>query len=86
MSESAVKALQRAVEIAGGQAKLANSVNERLQTRPEWRDVKRLKQAHIWAWLNRTQKVPGEYGIPIEEAVDRGVTRHQLCPSVFGAQ
>lgn len=86
MGNESRKALQRAVELAGGQTELARKVNERLLHA----DVAPIKQSHVWNWLNREgAQIPGEYGIPIEQAVaDKDakgeVTRHRLCPHVFG--
>lgn len=75
-----VKALDRAVELAGGQTALAKKVSERVKGT----GVNPITQSHVWNWLNRDRKVPGEYGIPIEEVVGGKVTRHELCPTVFG--
>lgn len=63
-------ALERAIEAAGSQAELARRIGK--------------KQAHIWNWLNRDKCVPAEVAIPIEQATEGKVTRHDLRPDIFG--
>jgi DNA-binding transcriptional regulator YdaS (Cro superfamily) len=68
-------ALKRAIEVMGGQAAMARSLAERTG--------KPIRQGHIWAWLNRTNKVPPELAPHIESAtaaLDRCVRREELCP------
>lgn len=62
-------ALRKAIEIAGSQAALARKIGKR--------------PGHVWAWLNRDQKVPAEICRLIEEATAGQVTRHELRPDVF---
>ena len=65
MSQSA---LQRAIDIAGGQKPLA----ERIGT----------TQSMVWYWLRHAKRgLPAERAIAIEEAT--GIPRHELCPRVF---
>ena len=45
------EALQKAIELAGGQANLARQIG--------------VKQGHVWWWLNRSKKVPARYIKPI---------------------
>ena len=66
------RALQKAVELAGGQAELARLIGGKV------------RQAHIWNWLNRDQRIPAERAIQVEVAVERKVTREQLRPDIFG--
>lgn len=80
MSEAVVKALKKAVKLAGGQTALSEKVNERVKGT----GVKPISQGQVWNWLYRDKKVPGEYALPIEEIVEGKVTRFQLCPLVFG--
>ncbi len=68
-------ALKKAVRIAGGQAKLAAKLTELMG--------RSIKQAHVWNWLNRDNAIPAEYCVPVERAVDGGVTRYDLRPDVF---
>lgn len=64
-----IKALETAVEIAGGQTALGRLIDEDQKT--------------IWAWLNKTKRVPAEAVIPIEKAVEGQVTRHELRPDIY---
>lgn len=64
--------LERAIRIAGGQSQLARRIGGKV------------RQGHVWKWLNRCDKVPVEAAIKIEEAVAGEVTRHDLRPDVFG--
>ncbi len=64
-----ITALEKAIEIAGGQSALGRLID---------RD-----QKAIWAWINTTQKVPAEDVLKIEEAVDKQVTRHELRPDIY---
>lgn len=63
-----MQALARAVQIAGGQAALAEKIGK--------------KQAHIAMWFKR-KKVPAEVCADIEGATDGAVKREQLRPDVF---
>jgi DNA-binding transcriptional regulator YdaS (Cro superfamily) len=64
------EALERAVELAGGQKPLADLIGT--------------TQPNIWYWLNKSKRgVPSEYAAAIEEAT--GVTRHELRPDIFPA-
>lgn len=60
--------LEKAIEIAGSQAELARRIGK--------------KQAHVWNWLHRDEKVPGEVVLDIER--ETGVSRHDLRPDIFG--
>lgn len=62
-----MNALQRAIEVAGGQTALAKKI--------------KTSQGHVWAWLNRDKKVPAEYVLPIERAT--GISRHELRPDIY---
>ena len=64
-----IKALEKAIDIAGGQSALGRLID---------RD-----QKAIWAWINTTQKVPAEDVLKIEKAVDKQVTRHELRPDIY---
>lgn len=67
------EALERAVVKAGGQSALAAHLRKTTG--------KPVRQGHVWAWLNRTRKVPPEYVIPIE--AHTGISRHQLRPDIY---
>lgn len=66
------EALQRAVEIVGGQTALAEKLG--------------VKQGHIWYWLNKANRAPAEQAIAIEAATGGQVTRHQLRPDIYPAE
>lgn len=63
-----MQALERAIEIAGGQSALAEKIGK--------------KQAHVAMWLKR-RKVPAEVCADIEGATGGEVTRQSLRPDVF---
>lgn len=63
-------ALEKAVEIVGGQTNLALHIN--------------VTQAHVWGWINRSSgKVPGEYCIDIARATAWKITPHELRPDIY---
>lgn len=63
------EALEKAVRIVGSQVKLASLIGK--------------KQGHIWNWLHRDERVPGEVVLDIEKATDFQVTRHELRPDLY---
>lgn len=70
------EALQRAVDAAGGQAKLARMLNETAPHKPP------VSQALIWDWLNRAERVAtAERVLDIEKVT--GVSRHELRPDLY---
>jgi TorA maturation chaperone TorD len=62
-------ALATAVEIVGGQAKLARILG--------------VTQPNVWHWLHKSERVPGEYVLKIEEATAGKVSRHELRPDLY---
>ncbi len=60
--------IQRAAQIAGSQSALARLIG-------------RTPQA-VQKWCNGA-KVPGELVIPVEQAVDGKVSRHELRPDLY---
>lgn len=66
---TAETAIQKAVRIAGGQAKLAR--------------LCRTSQPRIWQCLNRNQRVPADLVLRIEFATDGAVTRTELRPDLY---
>ena len=65
---SAVDALKRACDLAGGQAPLA----ERIGT----------TQSQVWYWLSRSKRGPkAEFVLAIER--ETGVSRHDLRPDLY---
>ena len=64
-------ALAAAVDIVGGQAKLARLLG--------------VTQPNVWHWLHKSERVPGEYVLKIEEATGGKVSRHDLRPDLYPA-
>ena len=64
-----LSALEKAVQLAGGQTALAKTVD--------------VKQGHVWWWLNKSGKAPAEKCIDIERATNGAVTRHELRPDIY---
>lgn len=67
-----LKALEKAIELAGSQAELARRLGK--------------KQAHIWNWLHRDKRVPADMAISIEHAVGGQVTRQALRPDLYPSE
>jgi len=66
---STIQALLKAIELAGGQSKLAALVD--------------VNPANVWNWVNRDKRVPPEMVIPVSLAVDLQVTPHELNPKIY---
>ncbi|WP_341894709.1 molecular chaperone TorD family protein [Ferrovibrio terrae] len=62
-------ALSKAITLVGGQTQLARLLG--------------VKQANVWHWLNKADRVPGEYVLAIESATGGQVTRHDLRPDLY---
>lgn len=71
---SPLKALQKAVDTAGGQTELAKIIDP---------TQKKLKQQNIWTWLNRDQKTSARWVVKVSQAT--GVPCHELRPDIFPA-
>jgi DNA-binding transcriptional regulator YdaS (Cro superfamily) len=69
------RALERAIDIAGGQTALAKKISE-ITGKP-------VRQGHVWSWLNRTRRVPPEFAIPVEIATEGAVSRHETRPDLY---
>lgn len=68
-----MKAIERAIDILGGQSALARAIGGPV------------KQGHVWYWLNeRDGQVPAEHCLAIEAATEGRVSRHELRPDVYG--
>lgn len=76
MDIDSTPALQRAIELVGGQSELAR----RLSTHTG----RSVKQPHVWWWLNKSRQVPGEYCRPIEAVTEGQVRPAELRPDIFG--
>lgn len=62
-------ALAQAIDLVGGQTQLARLLG--------------VKQANVWHWLNKAERVPGEYVLAIESATGGRVSRHALRPDLY---
>lgn len=62
-------ALAAAVDMVGGQAKLARILG--------------VTQPNVWHWLHKSERVPGEYVLKIEEATGGRISRHDLRPDLY---
>jgi len=69
-----MRAIERAVAIAGGQTALARRCQE-VSGHP-------YRQSHIWNWLNEMEAVPPDVAVLLEKAtgVDRSEFRPDLWP------
>lgn len=63
--------LEKAVVMAGGQSQLASRLGG--STKP----------AHVWNWLNRDNRLPGEHVISVSRAVGWKITPHELRPDLY---
>lgn len=74
--------LLKAVELVGGQAKLAAEIR---QWHAQNGSIVKVAQAHVWNWLNSDSPMPpAEHCRAIEEILNGSVTRYDLRPDVFG--
>lgn len=70
------RALRRAVQMAGGQAALAEKLTQIMG--------ETIEQQHVWNWLHRNKgPLGGKYVIPIEKAIEGRVTRYELGPDLY---
>jgi len=83
---SMLEALERAVELAGGQSEFARRLNlarEALGLATP-ADLKPVKQQHVDYWMRVMKKLPAEHVRAAEFAVDGKVTRYEFRSDVFG--
>lgn len=73
-----IEALREAVEWAGGQTPLARAI---AAVQPPGRT--KVKQQHVWHWLNVSRSVPADHVLAIEQATGGHVTRHELRPDLY---
>lgn len=71
--------LQKCVRLADGQSALARKATKYAK------NGRKLTQGMIWKWLNQAKgPVPSaDWVLPIEEAVERRVTRHELRGDLY---
>lgn len=73
------KALERAVELAGGQAEVARKLTEVMG-----RQKKPVSQQQVWNWLFRNKGLlPAEFAIPLETVVQQQVKRSDFRPDLY---
>lgn len=72
------ESLQRAVDLAGGQAPLARGIQKRLPG-------SKIGQVHVWGWLNsvKMEVPPAEVVIAIAETVGWRITPHELRSDIY---
>lgn len=76
-----VAALQKAIEIAGSQALLAQGIRQFL--RDSLGKDSTISQQTVSYWLRAEILLPAEYWPAIEHVTDNAVDRAQLRPDVF---
>ena len=78
MRSASLRALKKAVSIAGTQTELASRITKHVRGRrgPVW-------QYHVWSWLNRDKRVPDWAVLAIEAATLGEVKRHELRPDLY---
>jgi DNA-binding transcriptional regulator YdaS (Cro superfamily) len=67
------KALQEAIDIAGGQSELARKLSSAANGL--------IKQQQVWNWLHREKKPPSKHVVFIETLT--GISRERLRPDIF---
>lgn len=63
-----ISPLQKSIGLVGSQRALAHLIGAR--------------QQYISRWL-KTKKIPAEFVLPIEKAVNAQITRHELRPDLY---
>ena len=63
------ESLEAAIKIAGGQSALGRLINKDQRT--------------IWAWLNKTGRVPAEEVLSLEKALEGKITRHEFRADIY---
>jgi DNA-binding transcriptional regulator YdaS (Cro superfamily) len=66
---SSETAIQRAVNIVGGQTKMA--------------EILGVSQPRVWNWVHRDRNIPAEYVMRVSEAVEGKIQPHEFLPDVF---
>ena len=70
--------LQKAVELAGGQAQLGRGIAARI-------DGSKIGQVHVWGWLNsvKIEVPPAEVVLAIADFLEYRITPHELRPDLY---
>lgn len=82
-----LEALERAIELAGGQPQFADRLNtarQQLQAETPEDLARPIKQQHVDYWLRVMKRLPERLARAGELATDGNVTRYQFRPDVFG--
>lgn len=68
----------KAIELAGGQAKLAREIRYRMPG-------SRIGQVTVWGWLNnvKAEVPPAEVVLAIADALEWRITPHELRPDLY---
>ena len=69
-----LQALKKAVKVLDGQTSLAAVCGQRV------------RQQHVYNWLNRDLKLPEKYALKVQAATSakgEAVLAHELCPEAF---
>ncbi len=71
--------LQKAVDLAGGQTRLAAGVRARMPA------GSKVSQVHVWGWLNDLKSAcpPAEYVLAICGVIEWKITPHELRPDLY---
>lgn len=70
--------LQKAVDLAGGQAHLARGIRERIEG-------SKVGQVHVWGWLNsvKIEVPPAEVVLAIADFLEYRIAPHDLRPDLY---
>lgn len=70
--------LQKAVELAGGQAQLGRGIAARIEG-------SKVGQVHVWGWLNsvKIEVPPAEVVLAIADFLEYRITPHELRPDLY---
>lgn len=69
------RAIKAAVAFAGGQSALAKALKAKGHDE--------VTQSHVWNWLNRDHKAPGNVCLDIEKITKKKVKAVELRPDIF---
>ena len=72
------ESLQKAVDLAGGQAQLARGIRSRM---PD----SKIGQVHVWGWINtvKIEVPPAEAVLAIADFLEYRITPHELRPDLY---
>jgi hypothetical protein len=72
------ESLQKAVDLAGGQAPLSRGIRDRMPG-------SKVGQVHVWGWLNsvKFEVPPAEVVLAIADFLEYKMTPHELRPDLY---